>query len=115
VNQVNPKHRETRPMTANYYVLADPPRSAQELTKERPRLAAKQSSFSRAKVEAAPETRLWKICAEVDSQRLSRIEWIALLFFAASTFLSLAFCAFEWFHLANNGALDQITRAILTR
>ena len=102
-------------MTANYYVLADPPRSPQELTKERPRLAAKQSSLSRAKVEAAPETRLWKICAEVDPQRLSKIEWIALLFFAASTLLSLAFCAFEWLHLSNSGALDQITRAILTR
>lgn len=102
-------------MTANYYVLADPPRSAKELTKERSRSAAKQSSFSRAKVEAAPETRLWKICAEVDPQRLSKIEWIALLVFAASTLLSLAFCAFEWFHLSNSGALDQITRAILTR
>jgi hypothetical protein len=102
-------------MTANYYVLADPPRSAQELTKERPRLAAKQTSFSRAKVEAAPETRLWKVCAEIDPQRLSWIEWIALLFFAASAFLSLAFCVFEWFRLSNSGALEQIVRAILTR
>ena len=102
-------------MTANYYVLADPPRSAQELTKERPRLATKQRSFTRPKAEAAPETRLWKICAEIAPQRLSRIEWIALLFFAASACLSLAFCAFEWFHMANSGALDQITRAVLTR
>jgi hypothetical protein len=114
VNEVHPKHKETRPMTVNYYVLADPPRSAQELTKERPRLATKQSSLIRPKVEAAPETRLWKICAEVAPQRLSGIEWIALLFFAASAFLSLAFCAFEWFHLSNSGALDQIARAILT-
>jgi len=102
-------------MTANYYVLADPPRSAKELTKERPRSTAKPSPLSRSKVEAAEETRLWKICAEVDPQRLSKIEWIALLFFAASTLLSLAFCAFEWFHLADSGALDHITRAILTR
>jgi hypothetical protein len=102
-------------MTANYSILADPPRSALELTKERPRLATKQSLFTRPKAEAVPETRLWKICAEVAPQRLSRIEWIALLFFGASAFLSLAFCAFEWFHLSNSGALDQIVRAILTR
>jgi hypothetical protein len=102
-------------MTANYYVLADPPRSAVELTKERPRLATKQLSFARPKIEAPPETRLWKICAEIAPQRLSRIEWTALLFFAVSAFLSLAFSAFEWIHLSNSGALDQITRAILTR
>jgi hypothetical protein len=72
-------------------------------------------SLARLKVEAAPETRLWKICSEVAPQRLSRIEWIALLFFAASAFLSLAFCAFEWFRLSNSGALEQIVRAILNR
>ena len=115
MNQVNPKHRETRPMTANYYVLADPPRSAQARTKDPPCVETKKSSLPRPKVEAEPEKRLWKICSEVAPQRLSGIEWIALLFFAASAFLSLAFCAFEWFHLANSGALDQITRAILTR
>ena len=102
-------------MTANYYILADPPRSAQELTKERPRIATKRMSFPGPKVEAAPETRLWKICSEVAPQRLSRIEWSALLFFAASAFLSLAFCALEWFRLSNSGTLDQIVRAILTR
>jgi hypothetical protein len=102
-------------MTANYYILADPPRSAQELTKERPRLATKPMSLPMPNVEAALETRLWKICSEVAPQRLSRIEWIALLFFAASAFLSLTFCALEWFRLSNSGALDQIVRAILTR
>jgi hypothetical protein len=101
--------------TANYYILADPPRSAQELTKERSRVATKQSSFTRPKVEAEPETRLWKICSEIAPPRLDRFEWIALLVFGASAFLSLAFCAFEWFHLFNSGALDQIARAILTR
>jgi hypothetical protein len=101
-------------MTANYYVLADPPRSAQELTKERPRWATKQSSFTRPKVEAVPETRLWKICAQVAPPRLNSFEWIASLVFAASALLSLAFCAFEWFNLFKSGALDQIARAILT-
>jgi len=101
--------------TANYPILAKPPRSAQELTKEWPRIATKQSSLTRPKVEAEPETRLWKICSEVAPQRLSGIEWIALLFFAASAFLSLAFCACEWFHLSNSGALEQIVRTILTR
>ena len=102
-------------MTANYYILADPPRSAQELTKERPRIATKPMSLLRPKIEAAPETRLWKICSEAAPQRLSGMEWIALLSFAASAFLSLAFCAFEWLHLSNSGALEQIARTILTR
>jgi hypothetical protein len=101
--------------TSNYYVLADFPRSAQELTKERPRVATKQSSLTRPTVEAEPETRLWKICAEVAPPRLNRFETVALLVFGASAFLSLAFCACEWFHLFNSGALDQIVRAILTR
>jgi hypothetical protein len=101
--------------TANYYILADPPRSAQELTKERSRVATKQASFTRPKVEAEPETRLWKICSEIAPPRLGRFERIALLVFGASAFLSLAFCVFEWFHLSNSGALDQIVRAILTR
>jgi hypothetical protein len=101
--------------TTNYYVLADPPQSAPELTKQRPRVATKQLSLTRSKVEAEPETRLWKICEEVAPQRLSRFEWIALLVFGAAAFLSLAFCAFEWFHLFKSGALDQIARTILTR
>ena len=101
--------------TANYYVLAEPPQSAQELTKDRPRVATKQSSFTQPKVEAEPETRLWKICAEAAPPRLNRFEWIALLVFGASAILSLAFCAFEWFHLFNSGALEQIARAVLTR
>jgi hypothetical protein len=101
--------------TTNYYPLADLPRSAQELTKERPRVATKQSSLTRPKVEAEPETRLWKICAEVAPPRFSRFEWTALLIFGASAVLSLAFSAFEWFHLFNSGALEQIARAVLTR
>jgi hypothetical protein len=101
--------------TANYYILAEPPQSAQEITKERPRVATKQSSLTRPKIEAEPETRLWKICAEVAPPRLNRFEWIALFVFGASAFLSLVFCAFEWFHLFNSGALDQIVRTILTK
>ena len=96
---------------ANYYVLAEPPQSDQELTEDRPRVATKQSSFTRSKVEAEPETRLWKICAEVAPQRLNRFEWMAILVFGASAFLSLAFCAFEWLHLLSSGALDQFTRS----
>ena len=101
--------------TASYYVLAEPPQADQELTKERPRGATRQSSFTRPKVEAKPETRLWKICAEAAPPRLNSFEWIALLVFGASAILSLAFCASEWFHLFNSGALEQIARAILTR
>ena len=102
-------------MTANYYVLGEPPRADQELTKHRSWVATKQSPFTRAKVEAEPETRLWKICAEVAPPRLNKFEGIALLVFGASAFLSLAFCAFTWFHLFSSGALDQVVSAILTR
>ena len=56
-----------------------------------------------------------KIRAEVAPSRLNGFEWMAILVFGGSAFLSLAFCAFEWFHLSNSGALDQITRDILTR
>ena len=101
--------------TASYYGLAEPPRADQELTKERPRIATKQASLARPKIEAEPETRLWKVCAEAAPPRLNRLERMALLVFGASAFLSLAFCAFEWLHLFNSGALDQIVRAILTR
>ena len=96
--------------TADFYVLAD-----RELTKERPQVANKQPSFARCKVEAEPETRLWKISAEAASPRLSRFERIALLVFGASAFVALACCAFEWFHLFNSGALDHTVRALLTR
>jgi hypothetical protein len=101
--------------TANYYVLGEPPQSDQELTEGRPRVATKQSSFTRPKVEAEPETRLWKICAEVATPRLNGFERIAILVFGASAFLSLAFCAFECFHLFSSGALDRIVHAILTK
>ena len=102
-------------MTANYYVLGEPPRADQELTKDRTWVATKQSSFTRAKVEAEPEARLWKICAEVAPPRLSKFEWTALSVFGASAFLSLAFCSVTWFHLFSSEALDQIVSAILTR
>jgi hypothetical protein len=101
--------------TANYYGLAEAPQSCRELKEERARVATKQSSFTRTKVDAEPETRLWKVCAAATSPRLSRLEWIAILVFGASAFLSLAFCAFESFHLFSSGALDQIVHSILTR
>jgi hypothetical protein len=101
--------------TANYYGLAEAPQSYRELKEERARVATKPSSFARPKVEAEPETRLWRVCAAAASPRLSRLEWIAILVFGASAFLSLAFCAFESFHLFSTGSLDQIVRAILTR
>jgi hypothetical protein len=101
--------------TANYYFPAEPRWADQELAKDRPWVATKQSSFTRRKAVAEPETRLWKICAEVAPPRLNKFEGIALLVFGASAFLSLAFCAFTWFHLFSSGALDQVVRAILTR
>ena len=100
--------------TANYYVLAEPRRSDRRL-KERGRVATKQSSISRPKVEAEPETRLWKVCAKAASPRLSKFEWIAMLVFAASALVAMACCTFEWLRLSNSAALEQTVRALLTR
>ena len=101
--------------TANYYFPAELRWADQELAKDRTWVATKQSSFTRPKAVAEPETRLWKICAEVAPPRLNKFEGIALFVFGASAFLSLAFCAFTWFHLFSSGALDQVVSAILTR
>ena len=110
------QHRETHIMTtADFYILAEPRRSERRLKEERARVLAEQPSLSRPKVEAEPETRLWKVCAEAASPRFSRFEWIAILVFAASALVAMACCTFEWFQLANSGALDQTVRALLTR
>lgn len=101
--------------TADFYVPAAPLQFDWELTKERARVANKQPSLTRPKVEAEPETRLWKICAEAAPPRLSGFERIALLVFGASAFVALACCAFEWFHLFTSGALEHTVRALLTR
>ncbi|MFY9986867.1 MAG: hypothetical protein WAK31_19060 [Chthoniobacterales bacterium] len=101
--------------TANYYVLAEPRRFERRLKEEGRGVATKQSSLTRPKVEAEPETRLWKICAEAAPPRLSGFERIALLVFGASAFVALACCAFEWFHLFSSGALEHTVRALLTR
>ena len=101
--------------TSNFFILAEPPQSAQARTKDPPCVETKKSSFTQLNAKAEPETRLWKICSEIAPQRLSAIEWIALLFFAVSASLSLGFCVFEWFRLSNSGALEQIVRAIPTR
>lgn len=100
--------------TADFYILAEPRRSDRRLKEELPRVATEPSSLSRPKVEAEPETRLWKVCAEAASPRLSRLEWIAVLVFAASALIAMACCTFEWFQLSNSGALDQMVRALLT-
>jgi hypothetical protein len=100
--------------TANYYVLPEPLVPDQRLTEERPWVATR-SSFTRPSVEAEPEARLWKICAEAVSPQLSGFERIALLVFGASAVSAFACCAFEWFHLFNSGALDHVVRALLAR
>jgi hypothetical protein len=100
--------------TADFYILADPRRSDRRVKKHRARIATERLLRSRSKVEAETETRLWKLCAEVASPRLSRFEWIAILVFAASALAAMACSAFEWIQLANSGALDQTVRALLT-
>jgi len=101
--------------TTDFYILAAPLQSDQELTEEARRLAIKQPSFTRRKVEAEPETRLWKICAQAAPPRLGAAEWIALLLFGASAICVLACCVFEWLQLSNSGSLDRVVRELLTR
>jgi hypothetical protein len=101
--------------TANFYVPAAPLQSDLQLTKELPLFAKEQPSFTRRKLEAEPEKRLWKICAKAASPRLSGFERIALLVFGASGFVALACCVFEWLQLSNSGSLDQVVRVLLTR
>lgn len=98
--------------TANFTILAEPLESRQGL-KDKRQVAARQRSFSRSKAETEPESRLWKLCAEVAPPRLSGVEWIALLLFGASALGALAFSFSESFHLLNSGALDQAVRALL--
>jgi len=97
---------------ANYYVLAEP---FKELTEERSRVAAEKASLKRREIEAEPETRLWKICAEAAPPRLSVFERTALFVFAVSAIIGLACCVFEWVQLSSNSSLDQVVRALLTR
>jgi hypothetical protein len=101
--------------TADFYILAEPTRSDRGLKEKRARAGAKQSLLSQPKVEAEPETRLWKVCLKAASPRFSRFEWIAILVSAASALVSMTCCAFEWIQLANSGALDQTVRALLAR
>jgi hypothetical protein len=98
--------------TANFYVLTEP---FKELTKERSPVAAEKTSPKRREIEAQPETRLWKICAEAAPPRLSIFEWTMLLVFAVSAILGLAWCLFEWVQMSNTGSLEQVVRALLTR
>jgi hypothetical protein len=98
--------------TANYYVFTEP---FKELTEERPPAAAEKISPRRREVEAEPETRLWKICAEAAPPQLGVFEWSALFLFSVAAILALACCVFEWVQLSNSSSLDQVVRALLTR
>ena len=57
--------------TSNFFILAEPPQSAQARTKDPPCVETKKSSFTQLNAKAEPETRLWKICSEIAPQRLS--------------------------------------------
>jgi hypothetical protein len=100
--------------TENFFVLTKPLQPDQGLN-ERPRVASGQPSFARPKVEAEPEARLWKVCAEEVSSRLRALEWTTLLFFGVLALGALAFCFSELFDLFASGALDQTVRALLTK
>ena len=98
--------------TANFYVLTEP---LKERTEERPPVAAEKTSPERREIEAEPETRLWKICAEAAPPRLGVFERTALFVFSISAILGLACCVFEWVHLSSSGSLDQVVHSLLAR
>jgi len=100
--------------TANFHVLAKPLQPDQGRN-EQPRVASGQPSFARPKVEAEPEARLWKVCAEEASSRLGALEWMMLLFFGVLALGAVGFCFSELFDLLSSGALEQTVRALLTR
>lgn len=64
--------------TSNFYILAKPLQPAAGI-KGQSGVPARQLSVARPKAETEPEERLWKLCAEAASPRLSGFEWIAIL------------------------------------
>jgi len=98
--------------TANFYVLAKPMQSAQGL-QEQHRAKTGKRSFRRSLVEAEPEARLWKICAEVASPRLSGFELVVFLLFGALSLVAIAYCFSGLFQLLNGDALEQTVRVLL--
>jgi len=95
--------------TANFYILAKPLQPDQELNKK-PRVVSGQRSFARPKVEAEPESRLWKVFGEEAYSRLRGLEWMTLLFLGIPALGALGFCFSELFDLFSSGALDQTVR-----
>jgi hypothetical protein len=100
--------------TANFHVLAKPLQPDQGL-KEQQRVATEQPSFARPKVEAEPEARLWKVCAETASPRYGALERMTFLLLGVPALGAAGFCFAELFQLINSGALDQTVRALLTK
>ena len=100
--------------TTNLYVVAEPLACAQPL-KQPSQVEDRQRPVTRSKIETEPQTRLWKICAEVASARLTGVEWIGLLLLGVSALGALAYGFFELFNLFSSGALDQTVRALLTK
>jgi hypothetical protein len=91
LNQAEPNTGKNNIMsTANFYVLAKPMQSAQGL-QEQHRAKTGKRSFRRP-VEAEPEARLWKICAELASPRLGGFELVVFLLFGALSLVAMAYC-----------------------
>ena len=98
--------------TANFYVLAKPMQSAEGI-QEQHRARTGQRSLRRPMLEAEPEARLWKICAEVASPRLSGFELVVFLLFGALSLVAMASCFSGMFQLLNGDVLEQTVRALV--
>ena len=100
--------------TANIYLLGEPLQSDQGL-KEQNSVAMRRLPVAGAKAEGEPESRLWKVCADAASPRLSGLEFAAFFLFGVLALSALAYCFSELFHVLNSGALDETVRALLRR
>jgi hypothetical protein len=113
LNQTEPNTGRNNIMsTANFYILAKPMQSVQE-PQEQHRAKTRQRSFRRPMVVAEPEARLWKVCAELASPRISGFEWVVFLLFGALSLVATASCFSGLFQLLNGDVLEQTVRALL--
>jgi hypothetical protein len=68
-----------------------------------------------AKAEAAPEYRLWKVCRQTVSPKLSKVDFLAFVFFAVVAMVAIG-CSFSMlFQTLGTGSLEQTVRTLITR
>jgi hypothetical protein len=68
-----------------------------------------------AKAETTPEHRLWKVCRQTVSPKLSKVDLLAFVFFAIVAVVAIV-CSFSiLFQTLGSGALEETVRTLITR